>query len=153
MNRMWYANLGIISIGEHSGGPEDGGLGDMKIDLWKLLLRHCKSTYCPSVAHYALLLLVGGEFQEFAGESFRTTRRNKKDRTIELHIVIPEDVWRKRARNELRDYLAKVVRQGIEHCVLRLLSDNEVVDQRSLFRDVDEAMGKFLKIDYEDMTE
>jgi hypothetical protein len=150
---MWYDNLGVISIGEHSGGPEDGGLGDMKIDLWKLFLRHCKSTYCPAVAHYALLLLVGGDFQEFGPESSGAARRNKKDSTIELHIVIPEDVWRKRARNELRDYLAKVVRQGIEHCVFRLLSDKEVVDQTSLFRDIDEAIGKFLNIDYGDMTE
>ena len=30
---MWYDKLGVISIGVQNGGPEDGGLGDIKIDL------------------------------------------------------------------------------------------------------------------------
>jgi hypothetical protein len=31
--RMWYDKLGVVSIGVQSGGPEDGGLGKIKIDL------------------------------------------------------------------------------------------------------------------------
>jgi len=146
---MWYDDLGVISIGEHCGGPEDGGLGDMKIDLWRLFLRHCKSTYCPAVAHYALLLIVGGEFQKFGSETFEPPRRNRKHKTVEVHMIIPEFAWRSRNRNALRDYLAKLVKKGIELCVACLVKDGESVVKTSLFREVDEAIERFLAIDYE----
>ena len=148
---MWYDKLGVISIGGHCGGPEDGGLGDIKIALWKLFLRHCKATYCPTVAHYALLLVIGGEFQAFGPESIEKLRRNKRDKTIGVYIVIPEMVWRVRTLNQLRDYLAKRIREAIELCVERLVKDKEQVDKASLFREVEveEAIGEFLKIDYE----
>lgn len=146
---MWYDDLGVISIGEHCGGPEDGGLGHMKVDLWKLFLQHCRSTYCSAVAHYALLLVVGGEFQKFDSESFEPPTRNRKHKTIEVHVIIPELAWRLRNRNALRDYLAKLVRKGIELCVASLVKDEESVDKASLFGEVDEAIERFLAIDYE----
>ena len=57
---MWYDKLGVISIGVQNGGPEDGGLGDIKIDLWRLFAQHCRSSYCTAVAHYAVVLRVDG---------------------------------------------------------------------------------------------
>ena len=36
----WHSELGVVSIGAQSLGPEDGGLGDIKVDLWRLLGRH-----------------------------------------------------------------------------------------------------------------
>lgn len=37
----WYGS-DVISIGAQCGGPEDDGLSDIKIDLWKLFCKHCK---------------------------------------------------------------------------------------------------------------
>jgi hypothetical protein len=90
---MWHEKLGIISIGVQCGGPSDGGLGVMKVELWKLFLQHCKSSHCPNVAHYALALRIGGEFQDFGKEGIAMVGRNKKESCIGADIVIPKSVW------------------------------------------------------------
>lgn len=79
---MWYEKLGIISIGAQSAGPDDGGLGEMKIDLWKSLLRHCKDSHCPGVSHYALALRIGGEFAEFGEEGVAAVRRSNPHQSL-----------------------------------------------------------------------
>jgi hypothetical protein len=55
---MWYSELGVVSIGVQNGGPADGGLGDIKVDLWRLLCRHCQNSHCPAIDHYALALRI-----------------------------------------------------------------------------------------------
>jgi len=147
---MWYDHLGIISIGVFNGGPEDGGLGDIKVDLWRLFMRHCRRTYCPAVAHYALVVLIGGEFRDFMTERIERIRRSKRDRLISAEVVIPVAVWRGRSRNELRDYLASQVRTALQCCVERLRKDKEPVDEARLFTEVDTAVAEFRDIDYED---
>lgn len=146
---MWYDKLGIISIGCQNGGPEDGGLGDIKVDLWRLFSKHCHSTYCPSIAHYALALRIDGEFQQFGGESIDHIRRSKRDRFIGADIVIPDTIWRDKSRNELRDYLASRVREALQICVTRLRKDKETVDETRLFGEIDGAIDKFIQIDYD----
>ena len=63
-------------------------------------------------------------------------------------IVIPQSTWRGRTRNELRDYLAKQVREAIGLCVAQLRKDKESVDGVNLFREIDKAIGEFIKADY-----
>ena len=63
-------------------------------------------------------------------------------------VTIPQRIWRGRTRNELRDYLAKQVREAIGLCVARLRKDKESVDEPNLFRGVDKAIGEFIKADY-----
>ena len=146
---MWYDKLGVISIGVQNGGPEDGGLGDIKIDLWRLFVQHCRSSYCPAVAHYAVVLRVDGEFQKFGREGIERIRRSKRDRDIGVEIVIPEAAWRDRSRNELRDYLARQVRAALQSCVARLRKDKETVDESRLFGEIDAAIDEFTQIDYD----
>lgn len=146
---MWYDQLGIISIGCQSGGPEDGGLGDIKVDLWRLFVRHCHSTFSPNIAHFALALRIDGEFQQFGTESIDHIRRSRRDRLIGVDIVIPGEVWRDKSRNELRNYLAARVREALGVCVTRLRRDKEQVDEASLFAEVDGALSEFMKIDYD----
>jgi hypothetical protein len=146
---MWYDKLGIVSIGVQNGGPEDGGLGDIKIDLWRLFGRHCQSSYCPAIAHFALALRIGGELQQFSPEGIEKIRRSKRDRLIGADIVIPQVVWRGRTCNELRDYLARQVRAALKSCVARLQTDKEAVDEALLFGEIDAAIGEFVQIDYD----
>jgi len=146
---MWYDKLGIISIGCQNGGPEDGGLGDIKVDLWRLFSKHCHCTYCPSIAHYALALRIGGKFQQIAAESIDHIRRSNRDRFIGADIVIPDTVWRDKSRNELRDYLARCVREALRKCVARLRKDKEIVDESLLFGETEAAIREFIKIDYD----
>ncbi len=146
---MWYDKLGIVSIGVQSGGPEDGGLGDIKIDLWRLFCRHCQSSYCATIAHYALALRIGGEFVEFSPEGIEKIRLSRRDRFVGADIVIPQAVWRDSTRNELRDYLARQVRAALQSCVARLRKDKETVDEARLFGEIDAAIGEFTQIDYD----
>src|SRR5688572_18108486 len=146
---MWYDKLGVISIGVQNGGPEDGGLGDIKIDLWRLFVQHCRSSYCPAVAHYALALRIDGEFQKFGAEGIEQIRRSKRDRYIGADIVIPESVWQEKSRNELRDYLSRQVRAALQSCVARLRKDKETVDESRLFGEIDVAISEFTRIDYD----
>ena len=146
---MWYDKLGVISIGAQCGGPKDGGLGDIKVDLWRLFVRHCRDSYCPAVAHYAIALRIAGEFQQFGPESIERIRRSKRDRYIGADIIIPQEVWTDRSRNDLRDYLARQVRAALQACVARLRKDKEPVDEACLFGEIDAAIGAFSKIDYE----
>ena len=146
---MWYDQLGIISIGCQNGGPEDGGLGDIKVDLWRLFVRHCHSTFCPGIAHFALALRVDGEFQQFGAEAIDHIRRSRRGRFIGADIIIPGSVWRDKSRNQLRDYLAKRVREALVTCVTRLRGDKEPVDEASLFAEIDGALSEFMKIDYD----
>jgi len=146
---MWYDKLGVVSIGVQNGGPEDGGLGDIKIDLWRSFGRQCNSSYCSAVVHYALALRIDGEFQKFGVEGIERIRRSKRDRYIGADIVIPEAVWRDKTRNELRDYLATQVRAALKSCVARLRKDKETLDERRLFQEIDAAINEFRQIDYE----
>jgi hypothetical protein len=146
---MWYDDLGIISIGEQVGGSEDGGLGDLKIDLWRLFVKHCRSSYCSAVAHYGLALRVNGDSHQFGKEGIDHIRRNQKKRYIGADIVIPDAVWKNLLRNELRDYLARQVRTALQSCVARLRKDKEPVEEERLFAEVDIAIAEFTQIDFE----
>jgi len=149
MSTKWYDKLGVISIGVLNGGPEDGGIGDIKIDLWKLFLQHCHASCSPAVDHYALAIRTDGKYQKFGKEGIERIRRRIVDRYIGAEIIIPESVWRPKSRNELRDYLAMQVRAALEACVARLRKDQERVDEVRLFGEVDAALSRFRAIDYE----
>lgn len=146
---MWYDKLGIVSIGCQNGGPEDGGIGDIKVDLWKLFCRHCRNSFCPSITHYALVLRVDGEFQKFGAETIDHIRHSRRDRYVGADIVVPEAMWADKSRNELRDYLAKRVREALQMCVARLRKNKEVVDETRFFAEVDAAILEFTRIDYD----
>lgn len=146
---MWYDDLGFVSIGAQCGGREDGGLGEIKVDLWRLFCQHCKSSYCAPIAHYALALRIGGEFAEFGPEGIEKIRRNKPGRYIGADIIIPQAVWRGRTRNYLRDYLARQVRSALQSCVKRLRNDKEPVDEASLFTEIDAAIGQFTRMNFD----
>jgi hypothetical protein len=145
---MWYDELGVISIGAQCGGPQDGGLSKIKVDLWNLLVRHCRSSYCPAVAHYALALRIDGAIQTFGAEGIERVRRSKRGRYIGADIVIPLSAWQGKSPNELRDYLARQVRAALASCVARLRKDKETVDEAPLFREIDAAIAEFRRIDY-----
>jgi hypothetical protein len=149
---LWYSDLGIISIGVQNGGSEDGGLGDIKIDLWRLLCRHCQSSFCPAIDHYGIALRIGGRSVEFGPEAIERIRRDKRKRLIGVDIVIPAAVWRKRTTNELRDYLCEQIRAALQACVARLKKDKETVDETLLFAQVDAAIAEFRRIDYDRAT-
>lgn len=146
---MWYDQLGIVSIGAQCGGPGDGGLSDIKIDLCRILDRRCTSTFCPAIGHYGIVLRIDGEFASFGPETIGRISRSQRNRDIGVEIVIPQPVWRGKTRNQLRDYLADRVRAALVACVTRLSKDGESVDEPSLFLEIDEAINEFRAMNFD----
>ena len=132
-----------ISIGQDSGGPDDGLMWP-KVHLYKMLERHCQASYCAAIDEFALVLRVSGAFQDFGPEAIERLRRSRTGRYISVDIVVPEHVWRHKDERTLKEYLADRVRAALAVCVARLKRDKEPVDEATLFRDVDEAIGAFL---------
>jgi hypothetical protein len=145
----WYETSGVISIGAQCGGPVDNGLSDIKIDLWKLLFKHCTSSHCPSVKHFALALRIGGKFIDYTPECIDSIRRNNREDYIGADIVVPQKIWKGKTTNQLRDYLADRVKEALVLCVARLRKDKELVDEVKLFAQIDKAIELFRKIDYD----
>ena len=140
---LWHAHLGAISIGEQCGGSEDGGIGDLKVELWMLLKEHCNGSYCPTVDHFALALRVGGPVADWTPERVHRGRRNRRDRYIGCDIDIPRAAWRKMNLVELRDYLAERVQFAILMLVKRLRRDKEDVDERRLLQVMNASLADF----------
>ncbi|MBO7924594.1 hypothetical protein C7Y69_21295 [Alteromonas sp. KS69] len=141
--------MSIISIGGQAGGPKDGGIGRIKVDLYKALRDSCSTTYCEAVDEYSPVLRVDGSIQKFGDEEITRLRFAKKQRYITADIQIPEAVWSGKTKNELRDYIAQKVRESIVLFVARLKKDKIEVDEDSLFRDIDVGISQFTSISYE----
>jgi len=141
---MWYRDLGVISIGAQGGGPEDGGLGTLKVELWRALCQHCTESYSSSVAHYALALRISGPINDFGAEGIDKIRRSRKEAYIGADIVVPEQRWRSLKGDETRSYLGRVVREAICSCLARLRKDGEPADEAALLSRVDTAIAQFV---------
>ena len=140
---MWHANLGIISIAEQTGGPDDGGIGDLKVDLWRLLKQNCTTTFCQSVDHFAIMLYVGGELRSFGPDTFRNLRRSKKHRDISVEVVISIDTWQTKSATELRKMLSDIVLKALMLCVKRIKTDGDIIDENSLTKAVSIVLNDF----------
>ena len=139
----------IISIGGQTGGPHDGGIKSIKVDLYKILKKYCESTYCREIDQYAPVLRVDGTITKFGPEGITRLRFSRKKRYITVDIQIPEDVWQPKSKNELKLYLSEKLRDSIEVCVRRLKKDNLDVNETKLFSEIDAAIKEFNQIDYE----
>ena len=96
--------MSIVSIGVQSGGPKDGDIGRIKVDLYKALKNSCTSTYCDAIDEYAPVIRVDGSIQKFGEEEITRLRFAKKQRYITADIQIPESVWEPKSKNNIRDY-------------------------------------------------
>jgi len=140
--------MSIIGIGVQAGGPDDGGIGRIKVGLYQLFREHCTSTYCDAVDAYSPVIRVDGKFTQFGDEGITRLRFSKIRRTITADIQIPESVWRPKSRNQLRDYIADKVRESIEVFTLRLKNDKHIVNEVLLFKEIDIAIERYKKINY-----
>jgi hypothetical protein len=132
MKPRWFDNQGAISIGCQNNGPEDHGLGVIKVDLVAELGKHVQSTHCDAVDHYALVLRVGGDFGDFAPERIHRIRRSRADRFMAGDIDVPVAAWMSRNTNELKGYLITRVSEALRLFAERLRRDGEKVDWPSL---------------------
>jgi hypothetical protein len=133
-----------ITIGQQSGGPEDGGVMWAKIHLYKLLQVHCISDYCRAIDELSLVLRVSGSLDDFGPEAIERIRRRRPDRYITAYIVIPQSIWQEKTEIELKRYLASRVRTSLQLLAERLKKDKEPVALDLLLSETDNAITQFL---------
>lgn len=139
---MWYKS-DTISIGIQSGGLEDGGLGVLKVGLYRALIKHVKRTGCPAVDHFALVLRVSGRLDDFGPAGIERVRRSRKNRCVSVDIVVSLKDWKRRTPDQLRTYLAARVREALCACIARLRMGKEPIDEAGLLSNVDKAISEF----------
>jgi hypothetical protein len=132
-----------ISIGQQSGGPEDG-FGWPKVHLYMMLEKHCTGNYCQAIDHFGLVLRVSGALDDFGPEAIERIRRHRPSRRITVDIVVPVSRWKGKSEDDCKHYLAGKVRLALEMCVARLKKDRETIDDLALFADVDAGIAEFL---------
>jgi hypothetical protein len=133
-----------ITIGCQVGGPEDCVIGSMKVSLFHALEKHVTSTQCEAIDEYSLILRVDGTLQKFGEEGNAFMRFAKKSRYITVDIQIPEVIWQNKTTNEMRIYLAQVVRNAIVECVDYLKKKKCSVSDKQLLSEVDIAISEFV---------
>jgi hypothetical protein len=133
-----------VSIGCECGGPQDGGISRLKVELFHALERHVTSTHCEAVDQYSPVLRVDGQFATYGPEGVYRVRFAKKSRYITADIQIPESVWRPANEDYLRQYLGSALRNAIEVFVARLKKEKFLVAEQSLYDQLDAAINEFM---------
>ena len=141
--------MNIISIGAQAGGPADGCIGKIKVDLYKALRATCTSTYCAAIDEYAPVIRVDGNIRKFGDAGITRLRFSKKQRYITADIKIPESVLTSKTKNEIRDYIADRVRESIVMFISRLKKEKIEINEQALICEVDDGIRKFKSINYE----
>ena len=138
----------MITIGAKAGGPRDGKIGKLKVDLYHLFEKHCDKSYCSAIDEFAPVLRINGPISSFGPEAIERLRRSRQKRYITVDIVIPEERWQTLATPELKEYLAAQIRESLVMCAARLRKDGEDIKDDELFADVDRAISEFLAMDH-----
>jgi len=133
----------VITIGAQAGGPRDGRIGKLKVDLYHLFGKYCDNAYCAAIDTFALVLQINGSINSFGPEAIERLRRSRQKRYVTIDIVIPEERWQTLATPELKTYLASQIRESLVMCAARLRKDGEDICDDQLFNDVDRAISEF----------
>jgi len=132
-----------ISLGAQSSGDDDRTDKHI-LELRKLLATYCKGPYSEEIAEFALILRIGGEFQEFDFEGCERIRRNRKGKYITVDLGFPSRRWKGANDSDIREYLAGIVETGLLCCLHRLKKDKVEVVDAALMRDFASVKRRFL---------
>jgi|ERR1700722_792815 len=132
-----------VSLAARTSGDDDR-TGKHVLELRKLLATYCNGPYSEEISEFALILRIGGKFQEFGFEGCERIRRNRKGKYITVDLGFPSRRWRGVSDREMRKYLAEVVETGVLCCLHRLKKDKVEVREADLMRDLAEAKRQFL---------
>jgi hypothetical protein len=134
-----------ITLGMQTSGDDDRTKTHV-LALRKLLATKCVGPYSEEISEFALVLRIGGNMQEFDFEGCERIRRNRKEKFITVDLGFPSHRWRNRSDDEIRHYLADIVKTGLLCCVNRLKKDKTAVSPRLM---EDYAVVKKLFLDSE----
>ena len=134
----------FISIGCDAGGPETRAVADLKIPLYRALLKHVTSSHCEAVDQYALVLRIDGTIAKFGEEGVTRLRFAKARRYITVDIQIPEAVWQPMTEQMFKAYLAAQVTKAVSTCVDRLRREKCAVSSSELMAQVEAGTSEYL---------
>ena len=140
---MTYPADATITLGVQTSGDDDR-TDKHVLELRKLLATCCGGPYTSEVREFALILRIGGKFQEFNFEGCERVRRNRRSKYITVDLGFPSRRWRGVSDSEIRKYLVGVVETGLLCCLHRLEKDKVEVRNAALMKDFAEVKRRFL---------
>jgi hypothetical protein len=134
----------FFQMSAHTGGNKaHAAFGTMYRDLNGCFSQHASGTYAEDVSIMGFMLCASGNLRDFGGDGVERLKRRKKEKSIDVDIVIPQR-WSDATPRERAEHLAQRVREGVELMLKRLARDKVVVDLVLLRGDLERALEAFV---------
>ena len=133
----------LFQMSAHTGGNKaDAAYATMYREL-NGCLQHVSGPYSEEVETFGFLLCASGNLRDFGGDGIERLTRRKKQKRVDVDIVIPQR-WSDATPRQRAEHLAQQVRDGVELMLKRLARDKVVVDLALLRGDLERALEAFV---------
>jgi len=135
----------FFGMGADFGGSKAAAAyATMHRDLNACFLEHASATYAEGASVMGFMLCVSGNIHDFGTDGIERLKFRKKQKSIDVDIVIPQHRWSDATPRERAEHLAQRVREGVELMLKRLERDKVVVDAALLRSDLERALEAFV---------
>jgi hypothetical protein len=135
----------LFQMSAHLGGSKASAVyASIYLELNRCFLQHVSGVYSEEVTVFGFMLCVSGNIRDFGGDGIERLKRSKRQKSIDVDIVIPQHRWSDATPRERAEHLAQQVRDGVELMLKRLARDKVVVDLALLRGDLERALEAFV---------
>lgn len=135
--------VGVI-VGADFGGSEAAfQVLPVLRSLKRALNDNLTGAYYAELRAFSIVLRVSGDVTDFGSEGPEQLEHLRKDATLAIDLVVPQIKWRDVPEDQIRNYLAELLKDCFELLVQRALSMGELSDPDRLRSDFHAAMKQF----------
>ena len=109
------------------------------------LATHCLSHYSPVIKEFSPVLHIDGAVWRWDLRGHANTRVQKNSGHATVDIFMPSGIWQGGSAQEIRLYMARQLRGGMESLSRKITSLGIQLDRMRLIGDVDTALDNFLQ--------
>jgi len=113
--------------------------------LRRKLARHCLTHYSPVIKEFSPVLHIDGAVWRWDLWGHSNTRVQKNSGHATVDIFMPSGIWQAGSAQDIRLYMARHLRGGIESLARKISSLGIHLDRMRLLGDLDLALEDFLK--------
>ena len=135
----------LFQMSADTGGSKaDAAYATMYRELNRCFSQCVSGVYAEEVNTFGFMLCVSGNIRDFGSDGIERLKRRKKQKSIDVDIVIPQHRWADAMPRERAEHLAQQVREGVELMLKRLAHDKVAVDTALLRSDLERALEAFV---------
>ena len=91
-----------------------------------------KGSICDDCEDISIVLRVSGEIHNFSFEGCEPPKFNKKEKSVQVDIGVPEEKWKPLNKSELISLVAKYLEQAIKQSY-ELLIEKQIIEKSYCF--------------------